>query len=167
MSGEVVGVVISSIDNGSACFAIPSEAVEKVHRDYDRYGAIRPGWLGVVVRPAEEPDGGSTAEVERLELNAPAIKAGLLPRDRLMKIGQTPIQTPQDVLNASFFLTAGEKIPVIVRRGGKEITFLAEPAERSGEAHIPGLLAIPTVSATNEDITLRLRCEGKFGDANH
>lgn len=157
MQGEVVGVVISSIDNGSACFAIPSEAVEKVHRDYDRYGAVRPGWLGVVVRAAASGTQGSTAEVERLEANAPASKAGLLPGDILLKIGDTAIKSPQDVLNASFFLTAGENIPVVVWRGEKELTFETEPADRSScEYRIPGLQAIPTGSATNGDITLRL-----------
>ncbi len=158
MQGEVLGVIISSIDNGSACFAIPAEAVEKVHRDYDRYGAVRPGWLGVIVRAATNGTQGSTAEVERLETGAPAIKAGLLPGDILLKIGAIAIKSPQDVLNASFFLTAGESIPVVVWRGDKELTFQAEPAERSTcEYRIPGLQAIPTSSANNEDITLRLR----------
>ena len=158
MQGEVVGVIISSIDNGSACFAIPSEAVEKIRRDYDRYGAVRPGWLGVVVRPAENTDAASTAEVEHLEINSPAIKSGLLPGDILVKIGQTAIKSPQDVLNASFFLTAGEKVPLIVSRSGKEMTFLAEPAERDGsEARVPGVLPVPNVTAVSEDITLRLR----------
>ena len=157
MQGEVLGVVVSSIDNGSACFAIPAEAVEKVHRDYDRYGEVRPGWLGVIVRATNAAQG-STAEVERLETDAPASKAGLHPGDILLKIGQTAIQSPQDVLNASFFLTAGEPIPVVVRRGDKELTFQTEPADRSsGEYRIPGLQAIPTSSANSGDITLRLR----------
>jgi len=61
-------------------------------------------------------------------------------------------------LNASFFLTAGENIPIVVWRDGKEVTFQTEPAERSTcEYRIPGLQAIPTSSATNGDITLRLR----------
>jgi len=75
-----------------------------------------------------------------------------------LKIGQTAIKSPQDVLNASFFLTAGENIPVVIWRGDKELTLQAEPAERSnGEYRIPGLQAIPTSSANSGDITLRLR----------
>ena len=157
MQGEVVGVIISSIDNGSSCFAIPSEAVEKIHRDYDRYGAVHPGWLGVIVCAATSGTQGSTAEIERLEPDAPASKAGLRPGDILLKIGQTAIQSPQDVLNASFFLSAGETIPVVVWRDGKELTLQAEPADRSTcEYRIPGLQAIPTASATSGDITMRL-----------
>ena len=156
MQGEVLGVVVSSIDNGSACFAIPAEAVEKVHRDYDRYGAVRPGW--VVVRSATTSAADSTAEIERLETDAPASKAGLHAGDILLKIGQTAIHSPQDVLNASFFLTAGESIPIVVWRGDKELTFQTEPADRSTcEYRLPGLQAIPTSSANSGDITLRLR----------
>jgi serine protease Do len=162
MQGEVVGVVISSIDNGSACFAIPIEAVEKIHHDYDRYGATRPGWLGVLVCAAKTASQGSTAQVEQVEANAPASQAGLLPGDILLKIGQTAIQSPEDVLNASFFLTAGEKVPVVVWRDGKEITFEADPAERtSGEPKTPGLCSLQDASAPSlpggTDITLRLR----------
>ncbi len=156
MQGEVVGVVTSSIDNGSACFAIPMAAVEKIHRDYDSYGSARPGWLGVMVRAASAPMHGSTAEVERLEGNAPALQAGLQPGDILLQIGQTAIQSPQDVLNASFFLTAGEKVPIVVWREGKELALEAEPAERaSGEPKIPGLPPLPdTFGGT--DIIMRL-----------
>jgi len=158
MQGEVVGVIISSIDNGSSCFAIPTGAVEKIRRDYDRYGAVRPGWLGVVVCSATTPAPDSTAEVERLEFNAPAAKAGLRPGDILLKIGEIAIKSPQDVLNASFFLTAGEKTPVIVRRDGKEVSFQADPADRSGSEYrsAAGFQAIPTVSATSDDINFRL-----------
>lgn len=161
MQGEVVGVVISSIDNGSACFAIPMEAVEKIRRDYDRYGVVKPGWLGVAVRAVATgtADGpASSAEVERLEADAPALRAGLQPGDRLLQIGQTGIHSPEDVLNASFFLTAGEKIPIVVWRDGHELTLEAKPEERtSSDSHVQGFQKIPTASATQGDITLRLR----------
>ncbi|MDD5350561.1 MAG: S1C family serine protease [Chthoniobacteraceae bacterium] len=163
MQGEVVGVVTSGIEGGSACFAIPIEAVEKIHRDYNRYGAAKPGWLGVMVCGAATAGGGSTAEIERLESNAPAVRAGLKTGDILLKIGDTAIQSPQDVLNASFFLTAGEKIPVVVWRDGKEVALEAEPAERtSGEAKAPsGLCSLRDPStplpAIGTDIILRLK----------
>lgn len=158
MQGEVIGVVISSIDNGSACFAVPMAAVEKIRHDYDCYGAVKPGWLGVAVHavPAAA-EVASTAEVDRVEAGAPALRAGLQPGDRLLRIGQNIIQSPEDVLNASFFLTAGEKIPVVVWRAGKELTFEVKPGDRTTcDTHIQGFQKIPTASATQGDITLRL-----------
>ena len=157
MKGEVVGIIISSIDNGSACFALPVEAVQKIYHDYERYGEVRPGWLGVMVAPSKNPEQGSTAQIERLEVNAPAIQAGLRPGDLLLKIGEREIKSPEDVLNASFFLSIGEATPVVVWREGKQITFEAQPAERTEvERRLPGLQVIPAASAPTEDMTLRL-----------
>jgi serine protease Do len=158
MKGEVVGVIISSIDNGSACFALPVEAVQKIYHDYERYGEVRPGWLGVLVTVSKKPEQGTTAQIERLEVNAPAIKAGLLPGDLLLKIGERGIKSPEDVLNASFFLTAGESTPVVVWREGKQFTFEAQPAERTeSERRLPGLQVIPAGAVSSEDMTLRLQ----------
>ena len=157
MKGEVVGVIISSIDNGSACFALPVEAVQKIYHDYERYGEVRPGWLGVMVTTSPNSEQGSTAQIERLEVNAPAIQAGLPPGDLLLKIGERMIKSPEDVLNASFFLTVGEATPVVVWRDGKTITFEAQPAERAEcERRLSGLQVIPAGSAPTEDMTIRL-----------
>ena len=155
MQGEVLGMVISSIDNGAACFAVPTAAMEKIRHDYEHYGAIRPGWLGVAVKAVDS--GTSTAaEVESLEPGAPASKAGLKPGDRLVKIGKVAVQTPEDVLDASFFLTAGEKVTVTVTREGSEVALEAKPAERAGETPCEATHKVPTGPALNGDITLRL-----------
>jgi serine protease Do len=47
LKGEVVGIVISGADSGSSCYALPMEAVEKVRSDYDRFGDIHHGWIGM------------------------------------------------------------------------------------------------------------------------
>jgi len=152
MEGQVIGVITSGIDNGSACFALPIVAVEKIRRDYDNYGALKPGWLGVKVRVAGTALQGSSAEVDRLENNAPAEQAGLQPGDILLKIGKTAIHSPQDVFNASFFLTAGEKTTLIVLRGDRELTLQAAPGERPTVEP-----AQSTAPASVSDIILRLR----------
>ena len=45
------------------------------------------------------------------------------------------IATPQDVLNASFFLTAGEEVPVVVMRDNKKLTFAVQPMLRPDVPH--------------------------------
>ena len=47
LKGEVVGIVIASINYGSGCYALPIEAAEKIRMDYVRFGEIRPGWVGI------------------------------------------------------------------------------------------------------------------------
>src|SRR5437868_913214 len=53
--GEVVGILVSSIDNGSACYALPIDAAEKIRNDYVRFGEARHGWIGINVAEAEKP----------------------------------------------------------------------------------------------------------------
>jgi len=130
MRGEAVGVVISGIDGGSSCFAVPIEAAEKLRRDYVRFGGPRPGWLGVKLEEIKEEGGASAARVTALEDHAPAKEAGILPGDILVRIGRFPVRTTDDVIHASFFLTAGDSVSVAVRRGEQELVLEVEPAER-------------------------------------
>ncbi len=155
MQGEVVGVVISSLDGGASCFALPIEAAEKIHRDYVRFGAARPGRLGVMIRSAVNGSHGSTAEVESVDEGSPALAAGIKKGDIVARIGQTEIKMPEDVLNASFYLTAGESVPVTLWRDDKELNLNVDPAPRvASQRRFPGLrVAIPTGSPG--DITLR------------
>ena len=48
--GEVVGILVSSVDSGSACYALPIDAAEKIRRDYVRFGDARHGWIGIDVQ---------------------------------------------------------------------------------------------------------------------
>ena len=156
MQGEVVGIVISSLDGGAFCFAVPIEAAEKIHRDYVRFGVARPGRLGVVVCAAANAAKGSSAEVDGLEGDSPACKAGMQKGDIVLRIGEVPVKDPEDVLNAGFYLTAGERVPVTVWRKDQEIVFQVEPAgavdagsRRNGAMHA-------SIPIGTEDITLRL-----------
>jgi len=47
--GEVVGILVSSVDSGSACYALPIDAAEKIRRDYVRFVDARHGWIGIDV----------------------------------------------------------------------------------------------------------------------
>ena len=154
MHGEAVGVVISGIDGGASCFALPIEAAEKLRRDYVRYGAMHPGRLGVMLREAIRAVQGSTVEVLRVEEDAPAMKAGIQKGDVVLRIGRNAIRAPEDVQNAAFYLTAGEKVPVTVSRDGNCVTIDVEPAEPSvRKSVLQGLHAY--VPKNGEDITLR------------
>ena len=53
--GEVVGILVSSVDNGSACYALPIDAAEKIRGDFVRFGEARHGWVGINVAPAATP----------------------------------------------------------------------------------------------------------------
>lgn len=129
MKGEVVGILISSLDQGSASFALPIEAAEKVRRDWVRFETVRPGWLGISVVTAAEAKEGSTAVIEEVFPNAPAAKAGVKPSDVLLAVGGRRITSPEDMMDACFFLSADETVTLRVARDGQELQLHALTAE--------------------------------------
>jgi serine protease Do len=131
--GEVVGILISSVDNGSACYALPIDAAEKIRRDYARFGDAHHGWIGIDVREATENVDGSTAEMTKIRDDAPAANSGLKAGDILLQVGQTPVHQPEDVIDASFFISAGDSVPITVMRGKEKLTFQVEAGSTKSE----------------------------------
>ncbi|HZJ13506.1 MAG TPA: trypsin-like peptidase domain-containing protein [Chthoniobacteraceae bacterium] len=149
--GEVVGIMISSLDGGSASFAVPIDAAEKVRKDFVRFGELRPGWLGIAVRTSIPPTAGSTAQIDELMAGSPGARAGLEKDDIILEIGDRKIRSTEDVLDAAFFTTAEDELPIKVSRGGKEIVVNTIPTDHPNNTHaplptVPRLQAIPTGS---------------------
>jgi serine protease Do len=126
--GEVVGLLVSSVDNGSACYALPINAAEKIHNDFVRFGEARHGWVGINVAEAPVPVEGSRAEFTEIMPGTPAAECGAKPGDILLQVGKTPVHEPEDVLDASFYITAGDKVPITVLRDGQKLTLEVEAA---------------------------------------
>jgi serine protease Do len=129
LKGQVVGILIFPIDNRTACYALPMKAAEKVRTDYVRFGEVRPGWVGVNVVESDEPVHDSDVVIQSFAEGSPGADSGLQPGDVLIRIGAMPIHSPPDVLNASFFLTADEDVPITVLRDGKEVSVTVTAAE--------------------------------------
>jgi len=156
MKGEVVGIVVSSLENNSSCYAVPIEAAEKIRSDFVRFGEARHGWVGINVSEATQPVEGSRAEMTQIMEETPAARSGIKSGDILLQVGRKKVTQPEDVLDASFFITAGETVPITVMRGDQKLTFHVQatlhPASRTGP-----LVASP---GTNQAIPLSLGSEG-------
>jgi S1-C subfamily serine protease len=155
MKGEVVGIVVSSLENDSACYAVPIEAAQKIHNDYVRFGEARHGWIGVsqfseVPQPAE----GSRVEITQVVKDTPAAHCGIRPGDILLQLGKKKIMKTEDVFDASFYITAGDVVPVTVVRGDKKLTFNVR-ADLHPDSHGP-LVASPGSPAMEQVIPLKL-----------
>jgi serine protease Do len=150
MKGEVVGIVVSGLENNSACYAVPIEAAEKIRSDFVRFGEARHGWIGVNnVSPASQEVDGSRAMVTQVADDGPAVRSGMKDGDVLLQVGKKKITDPEDVFDASFYITAGDSVPITVMRGDKKMTFQVQatmhPAAKSGmllasPGTIPGVL---------------------------
>lgn len=130
MRGEAVGILISSLDQGSACFTLPIDAAEKLRKDYLRFGELRPGWLGIGIEPGSFARSGSNVEINMLNIGAPGQKAGLLTGDVITQINGRTIATPEDVLDASFFISAEDDVELKVIRGSAEHSFQLKASDR-------------------------------------
>jgi serine protease Do len=151
MKGEVVGIVVSGLENNSACYAVPIEAAEKIRSDFVRFGEARHGWIGVnnVSLASKQVDDGSRAMVTQVADDTPAARSGMKEGDVLLQIGKKKITDPEDVFDASFYITAGDIVPITVMRGNQKITVEVQaamhPASKTGvllasPGTIPGVI---------------------------
>lgn len=152
LKGEVIGIIVSSLENNSACYALPIDAAEKIRGDYMRFGEVRHGWVGINVSEAETPVEGSRAEMTKIMNGTPAAKSGIQAGDILLQVGNKKVREPEDVLDASFFITAGETVPITVRRGNDKLTFNVQ-ADLHPASQRPPLIVAPSM---NQAIPLKL-----------
>src|SRR5437762_2689923 len=159
MKGEVVGIVVSGLENNSACYAVPIESAEKIRSDFVRFGEARHGWIGVNnVSPASQQVDGSRAMVTQVAEDTPAARSGLKEGDVLLQVGNKKISDPEDVFDASFYISAGDVVPITVMRGDQKMIFhvhaTMHPASHTGvllasPGTIPGVLPM----SLDEDVT--------------
>lgn len=154
LKGEVVGILLYSFENNS-CYALPIEAAEKIRSDYVRFGEPRYGWIGTNVQEATNPVEGSRAVTTEVLEDTPAAESGLKPGDVVLQIGRTKVNEPEDILDASFFLTAGDTVPITVMRGNEKLTFNIQADLHPGSKSRPPLLAAPPLS--NRALPLNLQ----------
>jgi len=121
--GEVVGVIVMNLENNSSCYAVPIEVAEKIRNDFVRFGEVRHGWIGIDVGEAQEAVADSRVEMTNIVPDTPAADSGVKAGDILLQIGRKPIHQPEDVIDASFFITAGDTVPITVMRGDQKMTF--------------------------------------------
>jgi len=119
LSGKFAGVVVRTELKDASCAVLPATAVEKLHGDLLRFGKINPGWIGAEVEEAAVPEGTSRTRIAAIEPGSPAEKAGIRSGDSLLSIGDRPIVMPEEVLESSFYLTAGQEIRIVLSRSGE------------------------------------------------
>jgi len=148
MKGEVIGVLISVIDNGVGCFVLPIEAAEKVRSDFMRFGEVRPGWIGIgLTDPSTE---GPASQINRIVASAPAEKGGLRKGDVLLEVAGKKINGLGDMLSVSYYFTSGDEIPVTYLRGDEKITVKLRAVDHPSMPHkvalVPQGMMLPQAS---------------------
>jgi serine protease Do len=154
LKGEVVGILVSSLENNSSCYALPIDAAEKIRSDYVRFGEARHGWIGINVSLADNETEGSRAVMTDIMKDTPAAESGIKAGDILLQVGRTKVRQPEDVLDASFFITAGDVVPITVMRGNQRLTFEVQADLHPASKQLP-LIASP--ASPNRALPLNLQ----------
>jgi serine protease Do len=155
LKGEVVGILVGRLENNSSCYALPIDAAEKIRSDFMRFGEARHGWIGANVSEAKTVTEGSRAEITDI-LDTPATEAGIKSGDILLQVGRTKVREPEDVLDASFFITAGDTVPITVMRGSEKLTFNVQADFHPATKQPPFISGFP-LSPANRAIPLNFR----------
>lgn len=125
LKGEVVGILVARMDDGrGTVFGLPITAARKVFLDYERFGAPRPGWIGLqLTAPIAIWDKeGTEAVLAELPPESPAAKAGIRQGDVILEVAGVTFKRPSDMLDVSFFLSGGDRVSLKVRRGEEIVT---------------------------------------------
>ncbi len=130
LEGEVVGIntAIFSPSGGSVGigFAIPASTAENVIASLKESGAVTRGWLGVRIQPVTEDIAESLglkeakgAIISDVTEGSPALAAGLLQGDTILKVDGKDISDSRDLSRKVAQLKPGRPVDVSLVRDGK------------------------------------------------
>lgn len=122
--GRIVAIIFQSAGSGNSAYAIPAEAVHRVHRDILTNGRLVRGWLGLALRSEAQ-----IPQISSVLPDSPAAAAGIKPNDVLLSIGSRPITEYADAPNAFFYLIPGQPVSVKLLRGVEPLEFTLTPTK--------------------------------------
>src|SRR5580698_4711516 len=133
MQGEVIGIntAILSPSGGSIGigFATPSDTVQPVIAQLQKFGETRRGWLGVRIQPVDDSIADSLglgeahgALVAGVDPKGPAKPAGIEAGDVIIKFDGKEVKESRDLPRLVASMPVGRQVEVVVVRNGKEVT---------------------------------------------
>jgi S1-C subfamily serine protease len=135
--GRVIGVNSQIQTNGGSDqnsgvgFAVPVDAIKRALPALERGKDVQHANLGVSTQAAA--DGG--AAINDVVSGGPAAEAGLKDSDRIVSIAGATVREPDDVAAAVNARTPGDRVVVVVERGGERrtlnVTLGAQPRKVS------------------------------------
>lgn len=136
--GEIIGVNTRGTGMGDLGFAIPSQTISQILPMLRKEGKVNWAWTGLYLQPLHDFDqnvyfeGDNGVMVADTEADSPARKAGLQPRDRIVKIGEHTVmgimaEDLPDIRRHLGMLEKNQPVAVTLVRAGKEMKVTMTP----------------------------------------
>lgn len=130
MNGRVVGMMVASIADLKASYALPSRAVKRVRDDLILNGEVIHGWIGFELDERVTRGRGRDLLIREILPDTPASEVGLKADDILLKLGDFDTRTVDEVRTAMFYVRPNEFVTVKVQRGDSELEFTVRAGRR-------------------------------------
>lgn len=135
--GEVIGVnsSIFSPSGGSIGigFAIPINRAKRVAEDLLAHGVVRRPWIGIKIQTPVQTPGTDVnrrdAVISTVTPGSPAARAGIQAGDVLVQSRTRAIHNAYDWEAERLELRVGETVPLVVRRGSREMRLNVDVAD--------------------------------------
>jgi S1-C subfamily serine protease len=138
--GQVIGINTAVIRGAQGiCFAVASNTAQFVLSELIKHGRVRRGFIGVSGQTVPVPrrharlaaiENESGAMVTALEPNGPAVLAGLMSLDVIVRADGVPVTGVDDLIRLLNAERIGKTIAIDVLRRGQLRTFEVTPPER-------------------------------------
>ena len=127
-AGKLVGIVRQAVHNSpNSSYCLPAEVISRIITDHKRNGRVSRCWIGIIMDELVSPP-----IVESIRPESPADEASLMRGDVILSIGGQPVKEYAEVVDAFFYLIAGESKKFRVLRGAKVIEFDVTPEVSPG-----------------------------------
>lgn len=168
--GEVIGVnsSIYTPSGGSIGlgFAIPINRVKRVTEDLLAHGVIRRPWVGIKLQMPQT--GAPRVQTRGVTVSAvvpgsPAARAGIQQGDVFVQSRDRQIHSPYDWEAERLELRVGEDVPLVFRRGGRELKVAVKVADLP-EVNAPKVTVLREIQLVT--LTPAIRAERNIRRAN-
>lgn len=156
--GEVIGIVDAKYSASGVeglGFAIPIDDAMNIITDLIEHGYVTgKAYFGITVATVDSTVAQyynmvEGAFIRTIEPGSCAEKAGLQTADIIIKLGDEPITSQEDLLAAKSAYSAGDSVEITVYRQGQELTFTVvfdeEPATSTTQSETPSQSGFPSM----------------------
>lgn len=111
---ELVGISYAAEDGAGQGYVAPVEAALRGYEDYRKNGSINRSWVGIITSRER-----TVPEILSVRPASPAASAGLQKGDIILKVGNKKVSSYLEMVDAFYYLVAGESEVFTVLRSGE------------------------------------------------